>query len=259
MNIGKAMLITCLLPLSLLYPQEGRAIMEQLQEANDPQTSHALVRMELLETDGSVKERIIEEWSDEDEQGLARSVIVFHRPTSVQNTRFLVIENSDREDDQWIFLPALKRVRRIASSEGGDSFMGTEFSYDDFKSREIDDYTHTYLRTENAQGYRCHVVESVPKEGTGSRYGRILHWITVDEEIMSDLKMELYDRDGSLARTFLVEDLKQVDGYWTPVSVIMKNSKTGRATRLVQERLELDKPVNPRRFTTRYLQTGRTE
>ena len=259
MNIKQTLLLFFTLPLICLNARDGRAIMERLKAADDPSTSHALVRMELIDADGSVRERIIEEWSDTDAEGLSRSVIVFHRPAAVQNTRFLILENADRDDDQWIYLPALKRVRRIASSEGGDSFMGTEFSYDDLKSRDIDDYRHTYLRDERAQGYDCLVVESVPEPGTDSRYGRILHWITADETIMQDVKMELYDERGELMKTFMVEELEKIDGYWTPVSVIMRNDVSGQATRLVQERLELDKPVNPRRFTTRYLQTGRTE
>ena len=259
MKLNRLCIAILWLPLIALQAQEGRQIMEVVDEANDPATTHALIRMELIDADGEIKERIIEEWSAEDESGLGRSVIVFHRPASVQNTRFLVIENGDRDDDQWIFLPALKRVRRIAASEGGDSFMGTEFSYDDLKSRDIDDYDHRYLRDERAAGYDCRVVESVPKAGTGSQYGRILHWVTADEEIAADVRMELYDEEGTLIKLFQVQELEKIDGYWIPVAVRMENVKSGRATRLVQERVELDKPVNPRRFTTRYLETGRAE
>ena len=71
--------------------------------------------------------------------------------------------------------------------------------------------------------------------------------------------MELFGEDEGIEKIFTVEKLEIVDSYWTPLSVLMKNTRTGRGTRLVQQRIELDKPVNPRRFTTRYLETGRTE
>ncbi len=251
-----AALIASVLP---AFAQDGRAIMEKLDAANDPSTTHALIKMELIDTDGSVKDRVIEEWSADDNQELTHSVMVFHTPASVQNTRFLVAENDGRDDDQWIYLPALRKVRRIASSEGGDSFMGTEFSYDDMKSKDIDEYKHTYLRDEKAQGYDCTVIESIPLPDTDSQYSKVIHWVTKDEEIMSDVKMELYDKNGNLFKVFTVEVLENIDGYWTPMNVIMKNVQNGKSTRLTQEKIELDKPVNPRRFTSRYLQTGRTE
>lgn len=243
----------------LLTAQTGREIMEWLDAAEEPKTTHALVKLSIIEAEGSVKERVIEEWSARDNSGLSHSVIVFHTPASVRDTRFLVKENTGRDDDQWIYLPALRKVRRIAASEGGDSFMGTEFSYDDLKSRQIDDYTYTYLRSEEARGHECWVVESLPKEGTGSQYGRVLHWVTRDRDIMRTLRMELFGTDGEIEKIFTVEKLELIDGYWTPMSVLMENQRSGRATRLEQQRIELDKAVNPRRFTPRFLETGRTE
>ncbi|ORC35991.1 hypothetical protein B4O97_07945 [Marispirochaeta aestuarii] len=239
--------------------QTGREIMEWLDAANEPDTSHALVKMNIIEADGSLKERVFEEWSALDTTGRKHRVIVFHTPASVRDTRFLVKENEDRDDDQWIYLPALRKVRRISASEGGDSFMGTEFSYDDLKSREIDDYSYTRLGDGEALGYACWIVESLPKAGTESQYSRVLRWITRDREIMRTLRMELFGEDEEIEKIFTVEKLEIVDSYWTPLSVLMKNTRTGRGTRLVQQRIELDKPVNPRRFTTRYLETGRTE
>lgn len=237
--------------------QEADEIMRQVEKANSPETTHALIRMELIDSDGETKERIIEQWGEE-QDSVSRSVIVFHRPASVQHTRFLSLENPDRDDDQWIYLPALKRVRRIAASEGEDSFMGTEFSYDDLKSREAEDFRHRITGEGVILDYPCWIIESTPKPETDSNYGRIRHWVTKDPEVRSDLKMELYDEEGRLAKSFIVEKLELIDGYWTPTSAVMLNERNGRATRLIQERLELDRGVNPRRFTTRFLETGRT-
>lgn len=245
--------------LSLLSAQDGAEIMKRVDDQSEPKTTHALIQMILTDQNGEKNERVIEQWSAKDSNGDNHSVMVFHSPASVKNTRFLTKENQGRDDDQWIFLPSLNRVRRIASGEGDSSFMGTEFTYQDLGSREYDDYTYKYLRRENVQGYDCYVVETRPKPGVDSSYHHTIGWVTVDESINTSVKMEIYESETELLKVMTVEDLSQVDGYWIPRSLTMKNMQNNRSTTLVQQRLELDKPVNTKRFSQRFLETGRTE
>ena len=95
--------------------------------------------MDLVDKNGDVSSRRIEQYSMDDADDLGRVLMIFHAPASVKNTRFLVMEKEgDADDDQWIYLPAMQRVRRIAASEGSSSFMGSDFSYDDMSSRDIE-------------------------------------------------------------------------------------------------------------------------
>lgn len=245
--------------ISLLSAQDGAAIMKRVYDQPEPKTTHALIQMILTDQKGEQNERVIEQWSAEDNNGDNHSVMVFHSPASVKNTRFLTKENQGRDDDQWIFLPSLNRVRRIASGEGDSSFMGTEFTYQDLGSREYEDYTYQYLRSERAQGFDCYVIEARPKPGVDSSYHHTISWITTDDSINTAVKMEIYESETDLLKVMTVEDLSEVNGYWIPRSLTMENVQSNRSTTLVQQRLELDKPVNTRRFSQRFLETGRTE
>lgn len=238
---------------------DAYAIMKAAEDKAAPKTTHALVKLELVDEKGGLSERVIEQWSAEDAAGLARSVIVFHTPATVKNSRFLTVENAGRDDDKWIFLPALKKVRRIAASEGGSSFMGTEFTYDDMATRKLDDYSYRLLGSEAVGGRDCDIVEALPKDPKKSQYAKIVTWMAKDPEIRLPLRAQMYKDASTVGKTLTMEEIAQVDGYWMPLRLTMKNEETGRATRLVQQKMELDKAVDERRFTVKFLETGRVE
>src|SRR6056297_989203 len=143
-----ALLIAALLflPAAGLFAITGEEVAENVYNRDTGQTMHSLAELNLIESDGSTSDRLIENWTRDPENGTGASVIVFHKPASVQNTRFLTVENESGSDDQWIYLPGLGRVRRIAASEGDSSFMGTDFTYDDMQSREVGADSHRILR-----------------------------------------------------------------------------------------------------------------
>lgn len=251
-------LMIALTAIATAWGQDGHAIMERVNEQDSPRSTHALVKMILTDHRGQESERVVEQWSAEDNNGDTHSVMVFHSPASVQNTRFLTKENQDRDDDQWIYLPSLNRVRRIAASESDSSFMGSEFTYHDLESRELEDYNYQYLRRETFNGHDCYVVEGRSKEGVDSPYHHTVSWVTVDEDINTVLKVEIYSSEEDVLKIMTVEELSQVDGYWVPQVLTMSNLQNNRSTTLRQERLELDRPVNSQRFSQRFLETGRT-
>lgn len=233
----------------------GEEIARNVTNRDTGETGHSLINMDLTDAQGNTKSRIIEEWSMEGEDDLNRLVIVFHRPASVQGTRFLVVENEDRDDDQWIYLPALDRVRRIAASEGDQSFMGTDFTYDDLETREVDEDTHELLREETFAGRETYVVESVPKDPSSSQYSRRIQWVAKD--IWVPLKVEFYDADDELLKTLTVEELEEVQGIWTPMTSVMENVQSGHSTRLEVEQTRYNENLNPSLFSTNFLRTGR--
>ena len=234
---------------------DGRQIAQNVYDRDTGDTVHALVRMDLIESDGSVKNRIVEGWGTEGDNDLSSMVLVFHRPASVQGTRFLVKERGDRDDDQWIYLPALKRVRRIAASEEDSSFMGTDFTYGDMTSREVDEDTHTLLREESFGGRECYVIRSVPRDPGDSQYSRRVQWVAKD--IWVPLKGELYDKQEKHLKTMTVEDLQKVQGYWTTMKTRMENVQTGHATEITVDKIRYDEDLEDSLFTTRFLETGR--
>lgn len=232
--------------------------MEMVEDKKSPDSMHGLVELTITEADGSVKNRIIEMWSVEDDNDLSKQIMVFRTPASVKNTRFLIKEKEDG-DDKWIFLPALGKVRRIASSDGGSSFMGTEFTYDDMSSRDIDDYTYNYLRDEELDGYECYVIESTPKDLDDNQYSKTVAWIIKDKDILTPVKMELYNKKGELNKVLIVSDLEKTDGYWIPNSTTMKNLLNKRSSTIINKKVEVDKKTNPALFEKRFLTTGKVK
>lgn len=240
--------------LSAVSAIDGRTVMQQVDDVKEPAYTHTLVKMDLIESDGTTETRVVEEWG-KNENDLSSMVMVFRSPASVKNTRFLQIENEGRDDDKWIYLPALRNTRRIASSEGSKSFMGTDATYDDMSSREVDDDTHELLEEKNVNGYECYVVKSTPVDPDDSQYQYRIS--SVDKETLIPVFVQMYDKKGNLVKELTVESIRNINGYNIPMSNYLKNVQTGHSTRMVITNIELDKPVPDRVFTQNFLNTGR--
>ncbi|MFP4491100.1 MAG: outer membrane lipoprotein-sorting protein [Spirochaetaceae bacterium] len=238
-----------------LFAQDGRQIAQNVYDRETGDSIHALVEMDLISSDGSVKGRILEGWGAGGDGDPSNMVLVFHRPSSVKGTRFLVKEREGGDDDQWIYLPSLDRVRRIASSEEDSSFMGTDFTYGDMQSRDVDEDTHELLREEKFAGRNCYVVESVPKDPEDSQYSKRVQWVAQD--IWVPLKTEFYDDRGEHLKTMTVKELEEIQGYWTTMETRMENVQTGHATEMRVDKIRYNEDLKDSLFTTRFLETGR--
>lgn len=232
----------------------GLEVAENVEDRDTGDTTHALVEMRLVDAGGDTKNRIIEQYGRE-ENDLMRNVIIFHRPPSVEGTRFLTIERADREDDQWIYLPALDRVRRIAGSEGGDSFMGTDFTYDDLEGRDIEEYNYELLREERVGDWDTYVVETVPKPETDSQYSRLLQY--VDKNSWIPVKIEFYDQEENLLKMNRVHRMEKVQGYWTIIENTMENVQSEHRTELQVTNFRYNENLPEGLFTVNFLETGR--
>ena len=159
-----------------------------------------------------------------------KSLFVFDQPRDVRGTALLTHAHINTRDDQWLYLPALKRVKRINASRRSGSFMGSEFSYEDMSSPEVEEYTYKYLRDEPCGELACTVTEQVPLD-KDSGYSRKLVWQDADE--LRTWKMELYDRKGSHLKTLTLADYRQyLDRYWRAGEQTMVNHLTGASTML---------------------------
>jgi outer membrane lipoprotein-sorting protein len=236
------------------FAMTGTQIMQKVYDVKEPAYSHSAVQMDLVDADGTTETRLLEEWGKM-EDDLASTVMVFRSPASVKNTRFLQIQNENRGDDKWIYLPALRTTRRIASAEGDKSFMGTDATYDDMETREVGEDTHELLGEEQVGSYDCYKVKSTAKDLSSSQYGYRISY--VDKDSFVPVKIEMFDKHGQPFKVLTVEKLTLQDGYWIPYVNVMENLQTGHSTRISILQLELDKPISSKLFSTGFLKTGR--
>ncbi len=164
-----------------------------------------------------------------------KGLATFDEPADVQGTTMLTLSHKVDEDDQWMYLPALKRVKRIASDNKSGSYMGSEFAYEDIGSQEVEKYTYKYLRDEVCpdeayKGQSCFVVERYPVNKY-SGYKRQTTWI--DKAEYRVLKIEYYDRKDSLLKTLTFKGYKQyLKKHWRSDEMFMINHQTGKSTLL---------------------------
>ena len=157
-----------------------------------------------------------------------KSLFVFDQPRDVQGTALLIHGHPQGQDDQWLYLPALKRVKRISSSTRSGSFMGSEFSYEDMSSPEVEKYTYLYLRDEPCGELTCTVTEQVPVDRKSS-YSRQVVWQDTGE--IRTWKVEYYDRKNSHLKTLTFAGYQQyLDQYWRADTMTMVNHLTGKST-----------------------------
>ncbi len=162
------------------------------------------------------------------EGGGDKSLIVFDRPRDVQGTALLTHGRLAGQDDQWLYLPALKRIKRISSSTRSSSFMGSEFSYEDMSSPEVGKYTHRYLRDEACGERVCTVTEQVPVDSKSS-YSRQRVWRDTDE--LRVWMVHYYDRKDSHLKTLKLAGYERHLGqYWRAAEMTMENHLTGKST-----------------------------
>ena len=157
-----------------------------------------------------------------------KSLFVFDQPRDVQGTALLTHAHVNSQDDQWLYLPALKRVKRISAAKRSGSFMGSEFSYEDMSPPEVEEYTYRYLRDEPCDDLVCTVIEQVPLDRK-SGYSRKIVWQDTSE--LRTWRMELYDRKGSHLKTLTLANYQQyLDRYWRAGEQTMENHLTGAGT-----------------------------
>lgn len=160
-----------------------------------------------------------------------KSLVLFSTPKDIEGTALLSHAKILDPDDQWLYLPALKRVKRISSRNKSGPFVGSEFAFEDFTASELNKFSYKYLREEPCGDLVCDVVERYPRyENSG--YTKQISW--VDNTEYQIRKIEFYDRRGSLLKELLFEDYRKYDDkFWRPHRLVMKNIQTNKSTDLI--------------------------
>jgi Outer membrane lipoprotein-sorting protein len=180
-----------------------------------------------------------------------RSVIIFDTPLDVKGTAVLTHSHIRGPDDQWLYLPSIKRVKRISSDNKSGAFMGSEFAFEDLSSYEVDKYAYQYLGEEKLGELHCYKLESQPLyEHSG--YTRLVTWI--DREHYRVHKIEYYDKKGSLLKTQTLSGFRQYAGkYWRADTVAMENHQTGKRTTLQTHDVQFGVALSQEDFTQNVL------
>jgi len=188
----------------------------------------------------------------------SKFLIAFSTPADIKGTGFLQIEHIDGDDDLWIYLPALKKSRRLVANNKKDSFVGSDFSYGDISLPKVDKYHHVLLRTEAVDGADCFVVESTPVDDTvrsNSGYSRKVTWVRKDNFLES--KVEYYDLANRLLKTQIIQKPQLVEprkGRWFALYRQMTNQQTGHRTTLSIEKVNTGVKVPDDLFTVRSIE-----
>ena len=183
----------------------------------------------------------------------------FIEPTDVRGVVSLLIEQSERDDDIWLYLPSMKKVRRLVSSNKRDSFVGTDFSYGDVIGHKVQDWDHTIAGEELIDGFECYLIESTPKNKTTAKntgYSKRLYWI--QKEAYVTRKAEMYNLSGALYKQMSFKDLQLIEpdkNRWAAMELRATNVISGHSTIVKVDKLKVNVGVKDSYFTKRYMES----
>lgn len=206
--------------------------------------------MTLINANGQKRERTMMSTVLEKDGG-DKSLMEFLTPADVKGTKFLSYEHADKDDDQWLYLPALKRVKRIASKNKSGSFMGSEFSYEDLTAFNIDKYDYSGDAQEvMVDGVKMYKGERIPNS-KNSGYTKQVSWTRADNFLTT--KVEYYDRKKELLKTAIFEDYKKIGGVWRIGKITMSNQQNDKKTILVWKNETVKNGLKDKDFNKRVL------
>ncbi len=258
----KLLLLTLLLSLPVLdafaltAEQRGEEIAREMERRDDGfGDSLAELVMVLKNRHGDESRRELRLSTLEMKGDGDKSITVFDEPADVKGTAFLSYTHAAEADDQWLYMPALKRVKRISSRNKSGPFMGSEFAYEDLTSQEFEKYRYKHLRDETLDAHETFVIERYPAyEHSG--YTRQIVW--VDKEIFQPRKIEFYDRKNALLKTLAFYDYRRyIDQYWRASRMEMQNHQTGKSTSLLWNNYQFQSGLSDRDFNVNSLKRVR--
>ena len=259
-------IIICYMALLLLIPfavhageLTGRQIIELQRERHAVKSDTADIVMLLVDRRGNKKQRLIQRYDKEVENGLKRALIVFKEPKDIAGTSLLTWELEGGKDKQWLYLPAQKKMQRIAGHSKKGSFMGTDFTYEDLQPDTIKNYNYNLLDSEKVDKADCYVIEITPatkEKQKESSYSRRVVWIRKD--IVFTVKIEFYDRRDRLLKTQTNHDLINIEGtIWMAKKSLMSNHKKRHKTLMGVKDRKINIFIDDTVFTERFILSGK--
>jgi outer membrane lipoprotein-sorting protein len=226
-----------------------RSALVQFYSGNDMKSK---VTMRLLSKEGGERVReLFMARRNVKAGGDQKYFILFLRPPDVRDMTFLVWKYPQRDSDRWLYIPAIKLVKRIAANDKRSSFVGSDFSYEDVSGRAVEEDNHALLREEKFEGKDVFVVKSIPKDEKSADFGYKVSW--VDKGSLILWKEEYYDKRGALFKVFTADEVKTIQGFPTTVRRTMKNVQTGHWTEVTYEEVKYNLALADSLFSERSL------
>jgi len=242
--------------ISQIQAQEltGREIVEKVYNLPTGEDQTSNLTMTLINKSGKQRVRIIKQFS-KDMGDVEKSIMFFQSPADVKNTSFMswTYDDESKSDDQWIYLPALKKTKRISSDSKSDYFMGSDFTYDDLGDRKLDDDTHKLIGDETIDGVDYYLVESTPKDEE-YMYSKTKTWIRKDNFV--GLKKEFYDEEEDLLKILKIKKFEEISGFVVITSSEMENVQKNHRTTMVLGNLEINTGIPASKFSERMMMRG---
>ena len=239
--------------------EKGNEIMNKVADFKKPAYSVTDVYMILTDKKGTQDSNGFREYGKED--GSKTYIVMDFKTGTNKGTRFLQITDDNGPDEKHIYLPALKSVRRVNSSEGSKAFMGSDATYDDLTTRDVSEDEHQYIgeekmKVESGKEYDCYKIKEIPIDKKGTQYNYRMVW--VDKETMYPIHTEMFDKNDKLVKVLEVLDIQKISGYDMPMENKLTNVQTGHSTTLkIAKVVALDKEIPARYFTQNFLTTGK--
>ena len=239
----------------------GDEIARNINARNEGTAVSRKLKMEMTDRHGKVRvreTRALRKYYGDDK----RTVIFYLKPKNIKDTAFLTYDyaDNDKDDDQWLYLPAMRKVRRISASDRGDYFLGTDFSYEDIKLEtrvSLKDYTRKTIAEDTVDGFHCYVVEETTiDDAAAEELGYLRRESCVDDQLWIVRKSTHWDPQNKLLKTTSFKDISEVQGILTAHIIEVENHKTGHKTRFTFSDVNYQDGVNDRVFTQNALKRG---
>ena len=240
-----------------VFSADAKDIVKKAKTQVDLSSLGTRAKMHVQKDGKTLQILVIDQYSSKDKNGLQRTLIEFKDPAVAKGIRFLMQTKKDGSMDQRIYLPNLKKVNRIAAeSDGSESFMGTDFSYNDvsFMTRDAEQDIFSMLKEAEVAGNMCYVIEGRPKDITYTYLKTLLFITKKDYNVM---KVEFYNKDEKLVKVLELSNYKKVQGVNTPMQTKLSTIATGTSTIIELQKVNYGMKIPEKVFTTKYLETGK--
>ena len=249
--------------LAVVFPasaqEDGKQIMRKSQDAMTLAGSESIARLVISDGKGNQRMRKFTSASKTDaSQSVTKTIMRFLEPADVQGTSILTYDYEKKNDDMWLYMPALRKIRRIVSGEKAKNFMGSEFTNADIMKPALDEYVYKVLGSEPVDAIDCWKLEMIPAtKAIADEYGysKKIAWVAKPDYVMR--KTEFFDAEGKLLKVMITAKVQLLDEKlkkYQPVDIKMENKQNGRSSGFVIERFAFNPNVKDEYFTTDYLE-----
>lgn len=231
---------------------DAQQLVQQVHDRPVGRDVTTISRMELTDRAGSLRTRELVMYRIEQTKGESMALARFLSPADIAGTGLLSVDKADGSSEQWLYLPAMDRVRRVASDRKGGRFVGSDLYFEDLQTRKPDSDNHRSIGKETLDGVPCEIVESIPIEASNSVYKRRLLWI--DPQLSIVVRIDYFEKDeGKPSKRWVLLSKQRVQGYWAVMDSKTTDLVSGNETRLVAQTIKFDRKLPSKLFSSRAL------